>query len=131
MLSFSFIHPVPCGDSPSLRLGPTAVAECHRHSAKSRLSNPGRAVNAASRAAGIVPTRSPLRGNRSGMTCGSGVLAGPYNQKRSTAKAVPAKLIIEGKTITILFSSPVMAPCPGQSAVIYDGDVVIGGGNII
>ncbi len=50
---------------------------------------------------------------------------------RSTAKAVPSKLEINGSEMTIVFASPVMAPCPGQSAVIYDGDVVIGGGSII
>lgn len=50
---------------------------------------------------------------------------------RSTAKATSAKLELHGDTMTILFSSPVMAPCPGQSAVVYDGDVVIGGGDII
>ena len=50
---------------------------------------------------------------------------------RSTAKAVPASLEMNGESVTIHFSAPVMAPCPGQSAVIYDGDVVIGGGEII
>lgn len=49
---------------------------------------------------------------------------------RSTAKAVPAQLTVNGDTMTIRFSSPVMAPCPGQSAVVYDGDTVIGGGYI-
>lgn len=50
---------------------------------------------------------------------------------RSTAKAAPAKLIINGDSMTVLFDSPVAAPCPGQSAVVYDGDAVVGGGVVV
>lgn len=50
---------------------------------------------------------------------------------RSTAKATLARLAVDGSKMEIKFSSPVMAPCPGQSAVVYDGDTVIGGGYIV
>ncbi|HHU22796.1 MAG TPA: tRNA 2-thiouridine(34) synthase MnmA [Clostridiales bacterium] len=36
-----------------------------------------------------------------------------------------------GESVTIVFESPVRAPTPGQSAVLYDGDVVMGGGYIV
>ena len=49
---------------------------------------------------------------------------------RSTAKATPAKLFEDSGKIRIEFSSPVLAPCPGQSAVIYDKDIILGGGEI-
>lgn len=37
----------------------------------------------------------------------------------------------EGDTVRIVCDSPVRAPAPGQSAVLYDGDRVLGGGFIL
>jgi len=34
-------------------------------------------------------------------------------------------------SVHVVFDEPQWAPAPGQSAVFYDGDVVIGGGVII
>jgi tRNA-specific 2-thiouridylase len=49
---------------------------------------------------------------------------------RSTARAIPASIIPEGTHARIIFKEPVFAPAPGQSAVFYDSDIVIGGGEI-
>lgn len=49
---------------------------------------------------------------------------------RSTMKDEQATLYIEGDSIRVIFSSPQWAPAPGQSAVFYDGEVVLGGGVI-
>ncbi|MCM2305216.1 MAG: tRNA 2-thiouridine(34) synthase MnmA, partial [Elusimicrobia bacterium] len=46
----------------------------------------------------------------------------------------PAPASIELKhdgTAAVLFDEPQRAPAPGQSAVIYSGDVVVGGGTIL
>lgn len=37
---------------------------------------------------------------------------------------------VDGDTMTVSFDPPVRAPAPGQSAVLYNGDRVIGGGYI-
>lgn len=50
---------------------------------------------------------------------------------RSTAKAVPAQVTIKDGVMEVVFSEKVLAPTPGQSAVMYDGDTVLGGGIII
>lgn len=50
---------------------------------------------------------------------------------RSTAKAVPAEITIKDGIMDVIFSEKVLAPTPGQSAAIYDGDIVIGGGIIL
>ncbi len=61
---------------------------------------------------------------------------GPFDAEvkiRSTAPAVPARVIPYGDggdTVEVEFSKPVFAPAPGQSAVFYDGDTVVGGGEI-
>lgn len=48
---------------------------------------------------------------------------------RSVAKPVLSTVTIgEGGTCTILFDTPQRAPAPGQSAVCYDGERVVGGG---
>ena len=50
---------------------------------------------------------------------------------RSTMKEVSATLIPDGKSaVTVEFERPQWAPAPGQSAVFYNGDLVIGGGII-
>ncbi len=60
------------------------------------------------------------------------------NEMRVTAKlryrhkAAPAKIMpLEDGKIKIIFDEPQRAPSPGQAAVFYDGDLVIGGGTII
>lgn len=50
---------------------------------------------------------------------------------RSRATAVPCTIIkSDENSISISFTSPVRAAAPGQSAVFYDGDYVLGGGII-
>lgn len=47
-------------------------------------------------------------------------------------KAAPAKIMpLEDGKVKIIFDEPQRAPSPGQAAVFYDGDLVIGGGTII
>ncbi len=50
-----------------------------------------------------------------------------YRQKEQPATAYPDS---DGK-VKIVFDAPQRAITPGQSAVLYDGDVVIGGGTIV
>jgi len=45
-------------------------------------------------------------------------------------KGTPGTLICDGSTATVVFHAPVSAIAPGQSAVFYDGDDVVGGGFI-
>ncbi len=50
---------------------------------------------------------------------------------RSMMEPAPATVHVLGKgTLRIEFDSPVWAPAPGQSAVLYAGDLVLGGGRI-
>ncbi len=50
---------------------------------------------------------------------------------RSTTKDEPALVkIIDSSTVRVIFDNPQWAPAPGQSAVFYDGNLVIGGGVI-
>lgn len=50
---------------------------------------------------------------------------------RSTTPGIPATVTPEGLTnATVEFERPAFAPAPGQSAVFYIGDAVIGGGEI-
>ena len=50
---------------------------------------------------------------------------------RYRSKPIPATIATEaGGTWRVEFSEPKPAPAPGQSAVFYDGDEVLGGGVI-
>lgn len=50
---------------------------------------------------------------------------------RSAAKCVPCKIVNSANNeITVEFEQPVRAPAPGQSAVLYKGELVYGGGYI-
>ena len=50
---------------------------------------------------------------------------------RYSAKSAKAKIIQNGKNIKIKFNEPQRAITPGQSAVFYLGDIVVGGGKLI
>ena len=38
---------------------------------------------------------------------------------------------LSGEIVQVVFDEPQWAPAPGQSAVFYNGDMVLGGGEII
>ena len=50
---------------------------------------------------------------------------------RSMMEARPASVEILSEGVMVIFDEPQWAPAPGQSAVFYDGDTVIGGGIIV
>ena len=49
---------------------------------------------------------------------------------RYKQKEIPAIINQEDNKLIIEFNEPQTAPAIGQAAVIYDGDIVIGGGTI-
>jgi tRNA-specific 2-thiouridylase len=51
---------------------------------------------------------------------------------RYRSQATPASLAVdaENKAATLQFESPVWAPTPGQSVVLYKDNLVVGGGII-
>ena len=50
---------------------------------------------------------------------------------RYSANTAKGKIAREGEFIKVIFDEPQRAVTPGQSAVFYDGEVVIGGGKIV
>ncbi|MEG1011209.1 MAG: tRNA 2-thiouridine(34) synthase MnmA [Ruthenibacterium sp.] len=66
-------------------------------------------------------------------TDGAPYRAGEHFLVKVRSRAVPAPCVIacaENGTVTVRFETPQRAPAPGQSAVFYDGESVIGGGII-
>ena len=45
-------------------------------------------------------------------------------------KAADALASFDGEKLVVDFAEPVRAVSPGQSLVVYDGDLVVGGGAI-
>ena len=50
-----------------------------------------------------------------------------YSQRAEKARLIP----LSDSRVLIEFDEPERAPTPGQAAVFYDGDVVVGGGTIV
>ena len=50
---------------------------------------------------------------------------------RYSSKEAKAKIIQDGKNIKVIFDEPQKAITPGQSAVFYIDDIVLGGGKIV
>lgn len=58
---------------------------------------------------------------------------GPFNAEvkiRSTAPGIPARVTPDGLRAEVEFLKPAFAPAPGQSAVFYQMDTIVGGGEI-
>ncbi|MEX0789310.1 MAG: tRNA methyl transferase PRC-barrel domain-containing protein, partial [Actinomycetota bacterium] len=49
---------------------------------------------------------------------------------RYRGREFPASVVVDGETAAITFDEPQDRPAPGQTAVFYDGDEVVGGGTI-
>lgn len=78
--------------------------------------------------------RKKIKGleNPSLVACHSSSSFRAFVKVRSTMKDEPATITVINKDkIKVVFDEPQWAPAPGQSAVFYEGDIVIGGGVII
>jgi tRNA-specific 2-thiouridylase len=89
-------------------------------------------VDAATATVRVGPRAAMLRG---GLKAGHASWQGPLPeggrvqlQLRSAPVAAPATVTVDGAAFTARFDEPVAAVAPGQAAVLYDGDVVVGGG---
>ena len=49
-----------------------------------------------------------------------------YRQKEQAATVIP----IDNNSVKVIFDVPQRAVTPGQAAVLYNGDIVLGGGTI-
>lgn len=89
-------------------------------------------VDAATATVHVGPRAAMLRGGlRAGQACWQGPLPAGGRvqlQLRSAPVAVAATVTAGGAGFTARFDEPVAAVAPGQAAVLYDGDVVVGGG---
>ena len=81
----------------------------------------------------LTPLPPPLgRGDKDGLEKTSGAFRATV-KVRSTMKDEPAMIFLEPASfeiVRVVFDEPQWAPAPGQSAVFYDNDTVIGGGII-
>ncbi len=82
----------------------------------------GAACSEACRAAGFVWHREPLG-------VGARAEAQVRYRQRPVAAAVAA-LSADGREVGVTFAEPVFGVTPGQSLVLYEGDLVLGGGTI-
>jgi tRNA-specific 2-thiouridylase len=80
----------------------------------------------------VGPRAATLRGGlRAGRASWHGALPADGRvtlQLRSAPVAAPATVTLDGRGFTARFDEPVAAVAPGQAAVLYDGEVVVGGG---
>jgi tRNA-specific 2-thiouridylase len=80
-------------------------------------------------------SRGGLQADRVSWVGGSPPAGGPFEasvQIRYRADAVPAVIEpLAGRTARVEFRARQRAVAPGQSAVVYDGDEVLGGGRIV
>ncbi len=89
-------------------------------------------VDAATATVRVGPRAATLRsGLRAGRASWQGALPADGRvglQLRSAPGASPATVTVDGAGFSARFDQPVAAVAPGQAAVLYDGEVVVGGG---
>jgi len=66
-----------------------------------------------------------------GLNCFDAVEGEIFVKIRSAAPAVPATCYIEGENAHITFLEPQRAVTPGQTAALYRGEILVGGGTIV
>ena len=83
----------------------------------------------------MLPYFDEIYGNPSSLhSDGQRAAEALFGARERIAKCIgcSAKVIPTGKdTVHIIFDEPQRAVTPGQAAVLYDGDVVLGGGTIV